>query len=178
MPRPIYEALRDATFARMRPLTPNAAPIFAEPASSGSRCVVQADSGAYVVGTLAPQVRLQDGVLTTVPPDHNANTVEKEPVFHTTTHVMATSLNCSVSLCGSMQSTPESELECDNSNDELKPKLDVVSLQARVTAWLEDLDKRALDPLPADVNDTTIYSTARLHRWHDCERRPYGERMY
>jgi hypothetical protein len=150
-PRPIYDASRDTTFAGIRPLAPNAALISAEPASSSSRCVVQADSGAYVVGS-SPQVRFQDGALTTVPPDHDANTVEKEPICHTTSHVMATSLNRSVSLCGSMQSTPVSELECDNSNDELK--LDVVSLQARVTAWLEDLDKHALDPLPADVNDT------------------------
>jgi hypothetical protein len=56
-----------------------------------------------------------------------------------------------------MESTSELELEYGDSNDEVEPKLDVVSLQARVTAWLEDLDKDALDPLPADVNDISPF---------------------
>ena len=56
-----------------------------------------------------------------------------------------------------MQTTPESECGSD-SNIELESKLDVVSLWARVAAWLEDLDKEALDPLPPDmVNDTNPF---------------------
>jgi hypothetical protein len=39
-----------------------------------------------------------------------------------------------------------------NSSDRLESKLDV-SLQARVAAWLEDVGKETLDPLP-DMNDT------------------------
>lgn len=159
MPRPIYDASRNATFATMRPLPSGSstAPIPTGPtASSGSRCVVQADSGAYIVGT-SPQVRLQDGTLTTFPPDHNAN-MEKEQISHTPTHVASTcSLNHSISLSGTMQTTPE--LECgSDSNDEPEPKLDVVSLRARVAAWLEDLDKEPLDLLPVDMlNDTSPF---------------------
>lgn len=54
-----------------------------------------------------------------------------------------------------MESTSDSEW--GDSNVELEPKLDVVFLQAHVTAWLEDLDKAALDPLPTDVNDTNPF---------------------
>ena len=122
MPRPIYDASRNATFANMRlALAPNATPISADPASSGSRCIVLADSGAYLIG-IPPKVQLQGGTLTTVPPDLDANTVEKEPSCHTTTHITVSSLSRSVSLCGSM---PSLELECGNSNDESKPTLDV-----------------------------------------------------
>jgi hypothetical protein len=95
-------------------------------------------------------VRLQDGALTTVPPDQGTN-IEKEPI-RTLTDFATTSLNRSASLSGSMETSPDSEY--GNSNDELETKLYLVSLQARVAAWLEDLDEEALDPLPADVTDT------------------------
>jgi hypothetical protein len=79
--------------------------------------------------------------------------MEKEPISPTITHVAAPStLNRSASLSGSMESTPESD--CGGSNDELGPKLDVVPFQARVAAWLEDLDQEVLDPLSSDIYDT------------------------
>jgi len=73
-------------------------------------------------------VHLQDGVLITFPLDHNTK-MEKELICHTPTHVAATcsSLNRSISLSGTMQTTPESECGSD-SNIELESKLDVVSL--------------------------------------------------
>ena len=112
---------------------------------------MQTDSGPYVIGT-SPRVYLQDGALTTVPPQHDRNK-EKKLIGSTISLVAASSsLNRSASLSGSMESTPESE--CGGSNKELERNLDVVSLQARVIAWLEDLDKEVLDPLPADMNDT------------------------
>ncbi len=152
MPPPIYDASRNATFAKMRPLPLSTAPsTVGRGAPSGSGCVVQADSGAYVIGT-SPRVYLRNGALTAVPPEHDKD-MEKELIGPMITHVAApSSLNRSASLSGSLESTPESE--CGGSNDELGPKLDVVSVQAIVAAWLEDLDKGALDPLPADMNDT------------------------
>lgn len=148
MPPPIYDDSRNATFATMRPSPHSIAPStvgLAAPSDSG--CVVQADSGEYVIGT-SPRVYLQDGALTAVPQDHDTN-MKKAPKGPTAT--APSSITRSTSLSGSMESTPE---ECGGSNDKLGPKLDVVSLQVRVAAWLEGLDMEALDPLPADMTDT------------------------
>ena len=93
---------------------------------------------------------LQDGTLTVAPPEYDVN-VGKGLIGSTVAHVAPPSLNRSASLSGSMESTPESY--CGGFNDELGPKLVAVSLQRRVASWLEDLDKHALDPLPADIND-------------------------
>jgi len=163
MPRPIYDPSCDATFAMMWPPPPCTMPnTVGLGAPSESGCVVQpeAASGAYVVGA-SHCVHLQNSALTAVPLDHNMN-MEKEPICqwcHTVTHSAATSLTRSASLSGSIKTIPE--LGCADSNE---PNLDVASLQARVAAWLEDLDKEALDPLPADKNDTKPFmASTSLH---------------
>jgi len=48
----------------------------------------------------------------------------------------------------------ESHSDTVDSNDESEAKVDLVSLQASVGAWLEDTEKEVLYPLPVDVNDT------------------------
>ncbi len=151
MPRPIYDASRNATFATMRPSVTASIP--AGPSVSGTSapgCVVQADSGAYIIGT-SPHVCLHDGALTIAPLDLNVRT-EKEKIRPTTTHVAATSLHGSTShLSGSMESMHSNTVD---SNDDSEATVDLVSLQASVGAWLEDTEKEDLDPLPVDMNDT------------------------
>lgn len=151
MPRPIHDTSRNETFASMRPSV--IASIPAGPSASGTPaldCVVQADSGAYIIGT-SPHVRLHDGALTIVPLDLNLR-IEKEKIRPPTTHVAATSLFGSISqLSGSMEGIPSDTVD---SADESKAKVDLIPLQASVGAWLEDIEKEDLDPLPADVNDT------------------------
>lgn len=151
MPRPIYDASRNATFATMRPSVTALIP--AGPSASGTsapNCVVQADLGAYIIGT-SPHVHLHDDTLTIVPLDLNV-CIEKEKILcPTTTHVAAISFHGLTShLSGSMESM---HLDTVDSNDELEFRVDLVSLQASVGAWLEDT-KEDLDPLPVDVNDT------------------------
>jgi hypothetical protein len=128
LPRPIYDASRNATFASMRPSV--AASIPAGPSASGTStsgtsapdCVVQADSGAYIIGT-SPHVRLHDGALTIVPLDLNVR-IEKEKIRHATTHVAATSLLGSTSqLSGSMESMHSDTVD---SADESEAKVDLV----------------------------------------------------
>jgi len=147
MPPPIYDDSRTATFTSMRPLPHSTAPSTGLGAPSDSSCVVQADSGAYVIGS-SPRVYLQDGALTAVPPEHDMD-MEKPSIGLTIT--APSCMTRSASLSGSLESTPESE--CGGCNDELGPKLDVVSLQTCVAAWLEGLDMEALDPLPADMDN-------------------------
>ena len=96
-------------------------------------------------------MRLHDGALTIVPLDLNV-CIEKEKIRRTTTHVAATSLLGSTSqLSGSMESVHSDTVD---SGDKSEAKVDLVSLQASVGAWLEDIEKEDLDPLPVDVNDT------------------------
>jgi len=151
MPRPIYDAFRNTTFAIMRPSVTASIPT--EPSASGTSvpdCVVQADSGAYIIG-MSPHVHLHDGALTIVPLDLNVR-MEKEKLRPTTSLVAATSLHDSTShLSGSMEIIHSDTVD---SNDESEAKVDLISLQASVGAWLEDTEKEDLDPLPVDVNDT------------------------
>ncbi len=113
MPRPIYDASRNATtFTTMRPSITASIP--AGPSGSGPSgldCVVQADSGAYIIDT-SPHVRLHDGTLTIVPLNLDVR-MEKEKICHTNIHVAATSLHSSTfHLSGSV------ETDTVDSNDE------------------------------------------------------------
>ena len=148
MPPPIYDDSRNATFTTMQPLPLSTAPsTVGLGAPSDSSCVVQADSGAYVIGS-SPRVYLQDGALIAVPPEHDMD-MKKALIGPTIT--APSCMTRSASPSGSMESTPESE--CGGCNDGLGPELDLVSLQARVAACLEGLDMEALDPLSAAMNN-------------------------
>jgi hypothetical protein len=131
----------------MRPL-PSSAAIPASYAAAASG-VLQAESGEYIIGT--PRVYFHDGALTMVPPDHDVNR-EKETTWDT--HVSATSSlhRAAFHRFGSTETQTALSDTGSNSSDRLESKLDV-SLQARVAAWLEDVGKETLDPLP-DMNDT------------------------
>ena len=99
-------------------------------------------------------MRLHEGALTIVPLDLNVR-IEKEKICHTTTHVAATSLlSLTSQLSGSMEGTHSDTID---SGDESEAKVDLVSLRASVRAWLEDIEKEVLDPLPVDVNDTDSF---------------------
>ena len=90
-------------------------------------------------------MHLHDGALTIIPLDLNVR-IEKEKIRHTTTHVAATSLLGSTSqLSGRMESMHSDSVDSD---DQSEAKVDLVSLRASVRAWLEDIEKEDLDPLP------------------------------
>ena len=97
-------------------------------------------------------MRLHDSALTIVPlVDLNVR-IEKEKIRRTTTHVAATSsLGSTSQLSGSMESMHSDTVDSD---DESEAKVNLVSLRVSVGAWLEDIEKEDLDPLPVDVNDT------------------------
>jgi hypothetical protein len=151
MPLPIYDSSRDnTTYANMRPLPSTTPAVRAASGSAlGTGCVAQ---GQFVIGT-SIHVCLHHIALATVPPDLEVMR-ETEKMCCTALNSTATSsLHDSISyLSGSMDSEVTRSDTDHNSDD------DMLDIEASVAAWLEDIDKEALEPLPIDVNDTAPFA--------------------